>query len=74
MALSDLKIAPGRWLVANCADYPSDKNCQLVIMAPTDQREDLNEAAVAHFVSVHGHQDSADLRNGLAGVIREVDV
>ena len=36
MALSDIKIAAGSWLVANCADFPSEQNCQLVIMGPVD--------------------------------------
>ena len=74
MALNDIKVAPGSWLVANCADYPSEKNCQVVIMGPVDQREDLIAAAVGHAVSGHGHQDSPELRDGMAGLIRQVEV
>ncbi len=74
MALSDIKVANGSWLVANCADFPSEQNCQLVIMGPAGQREDLVAAAAAHAVDSHGHQDSAELRSGLAGILREVDV
>ena len=74
MALSDIRAAAGTWLVANCADYPSEQNCQLVIMGPVNQREDLIAAAAAHAVNSHGHQDSAELREGLAGVVRQIDV
>lgn len=74
MALSDVKVAPGSWLVMNCADTPSDKNCQLVIMGPEQQRDDLIAAAAAHAANAHGHQDSRELREGLAGTIRQVQV
>lgn len=74
MALSDIKVASGSWLVANCADYPSEQNCQLVIMGPADQKDDLISAAAAHAVDSHGHSDSAELREGISGLIRPVTV
>ena len=74
MALSDIKVASGSWLVANCADFPSEQNCQLVIMGPADQKEDLVSAAMAHAINEHGHQDSAELRQGLSSLIRTVEV
>jgi predicted small metal-binding protein len=74
MALSDIKVAAGSWLVANCAGFPSEQNCQLVIMGPADQKDDLVSAAVAHAIEEHGHSDSAELREGLAGMIRPVTV
>ena len=74
MALSDIKVATGSWLVANCADYPSEQNCKLVMMGPTDQREDLISAAAAHAVDLHGHVDSAELRSGLGDILRQVEV
>jgi hypothetical protein len=68
--LGDIKVASGSWLVANCADFPSEQNCQLVIMGPADQKDDLVSAAVAHAIAEHGHADSAELREGLSGMIR----
>ena len=72
MALSDIKAAPGNWLVSNCADFPSEKNCQVIIMGPADQREDFTAAAAAHMVQSHGHQDSPKLREDLEKIIRPV--
>ena len=74
MALADIKVKSGAWLVANCADFPSEQNCQLVIMGPAGQREDLLSAAVAHAVNSHGHQDSPQLRNDLGGILRPIEV
>ena len=74
MALADIKVANGSWLVANCADFPSEKGCQLVIMGPADQREDLVSAAVAHAIGEHGHQDSPQLRTDLGNLLRPVEV
>ncbi len=74
MALSDIRVANGSWLVANCADFPSEKNCQLVMMGPAGQKEDLVAAAVAHAVNSHGHPDSPQLRNDLGNLLREVEV
>ena len=73
MALSDIKVASGSWLVANCGDIPSDNGCQLVVMGPANQKEDLVEAAVAHAIT-HGHPDSAELREALSGLLRPVEV
>ena len=74
MALSDIKVASGSWLVANCADFPSEKNCQLVIMGPAGQKEDLVSAAAAHAINSHGHQDTPQLRSDLGSMIRAVEV
>ncbi len=65
MEFSDLALRRGKWLVANCGSFPSEKNCQLVIMAPEDQRDDLVEAASAHAIKVHGHEDAPELRREL---------
>ena len=73
MALSDIKVASGSWLVANCGDFPSDNNCQLVIMVPSNQKDDLVEATIAHAVT-HGHEDTAELREMISGEVRSVEV
>ena len=73
MDLSRLGIQ-GRWLLANCGKYPSEKNCKLVLMAPEDQKEDLLEAAVAHAVKTHQHQDSLELRNEIGNLFESVEI
>lgn len=62
MDLRELGAAPGKWLIGNCGKMPSERNCQLIMMAPESQREDLLGAAVAHAVRDHGHQDTPGLR------------
>jgi predicted small metal-binding protein len=47
----------------DCREYPSVMNCTIAISANTDQ--ELLEAAVQHAVSVHGHADTPELREGL---------
>jgi hypothetical protein len=72
MDLSSLGVK-GRWLTANCGKYPSEKNCKLVMMAPEDQREDLLDAAVAHSVKTHGHQDTPELRGEINKLLENVE-
>lgn len=49
--------------------YPSEKNCTVIISA--DTRKELVDAAAQHAVTVHGHQDSPELRKQLEGMISE---
>jgi hypothetical protein len=72
MSLNDLGLK-GKWVVANCGKFPSERNCKLVIMAPEDQRQDLIDAAAAHAVKSHGHQDSAQLRKDLDGFLETIE-
>ena len=44
----------------DCREFPSEKGCTVAICADNDV--ELLEAAVQHAVAVHGHQDSAELR------------
>ena len=74
MELKELGLTSGQWLVANCGNYPSEKNCKVVLMAPESQRDDLVEAAAAHAIHAHGHQDTPELRSGLSGVIESITV
>ena len=53
----------------DCREYPSDIGCTVAIAADTD--EELLEAAVQHAVSVHGHEDTPELRRQLTGLFRE---
>lgn len=47
----------------DCRETPSISNCSIAISA--DSAEELEEAAVQHAMSVHGHQDSPELREGI---------
>jgi len=53
----------------DCREYPSDMNCTVSIFADSD--EELLEAAVQHAVSVHGHEDTEELRDQLRSAFRE---
>ena len=43
----------------DCRDFPSEKNCTLVIAGTEDE---VLKAATEHAVSSHGHQNSSELR------------
>jgi predicted small metal-binding protein len=45
--------------VADCRDYPSEMNCSLTIAG---EEQEVVRAAAEHAVSVHGHDDSPELR------------
>jgi len=46
-------------MVADCRNYPSESGCTLTIAG---ERDEVITAAAQHAVSVHGHQDDAELR------------
>jgi hypothetical protein len=48
--------------VADCRDFPSEKNCTLTISGEEDE---VVLAATEHAVSVHGHEDSEEVRTWL---------
>ncbi|MGW6457589.1 DUF1059 domain-containing protein [Streptomyces sp. NPDC055078] len=45
--------------VADCRSFPSEMDCTLTISGEEDE---VVRAATEHAVSVHGHQDSPELR------------
>jgi len=53
----------------DCREYPSVMNCTLALSA--DSEDELLEAAVQHAVTVHGHQDSADLRTMIRKAMKD---
>ena len=53
----------------DCREYPSQMNCTVTIFADSDV--ELLEAAVQHAVSVHGHDDTPELREQLQKAFRE---
>ena len=74
MDLKSLNLGRGKWVVANCGKFPSEKNCQLVIMAPVSQQADLVDAAAAHAEKNHGHQNNPALRRDLEKFFEVVEV
>lgn len=52
----------------DCREFPSDQGCTVAICA--DDEKELLEAAVQHAVAVHGHQDSAELRQQIAALLK----
>ncbi|MFD7920760.1 DUF1059 domain-containing protein [Streptomyces sp. NPDC059740] len=54
--------------VADCRDYPSESNCTLTISGEEDE---VVRAAAEHAVSVHGHDDSPEMREQIRGMLKE---
>jgi len=46
-------------VMADCRRWPSDANCSLTILGEEDE---VVRAAAEHAASVHGHEDTPDLR------------
>jgi hypothetical protein len=52
----------------DCGEYPSEKNCTLKISGTEDE---VLEAATAHAVATHGHDDSPEFREQLRGMLKD---
>lgn len=50
----------------DCRKAPSDTHCTLMISGEEDE---VFQAAIAHAVAVHGHEDSAELREMIRGML-----
>ncbi len=57
-------------MMADCRRFPSDSNCSLVIIGEYDE---VSRAAAEHAVSVHGHEDTAELRAQVAQVLEPAE-
>jgi predicted small metal-binding protein len=53
----------------DCRKVPSENNCSLSIAGTEDE---VLDAAVAHAVAKHGHQDTPELRDTLRGGLETV--
>jgi predicted small metal-binding protein len=53
----------------DCREFPSESHCTVAIAADSDQ--ELLEAAVQHAVSVHGHDDTPELRSQLKQLFKD---
>ena len=54
--------------VADCREMPSESECTLTIAGEEDE---VLKAATEHAVSVHGHTDSAELREQIRGMLKD---
>jgi Protein of unknown function (DUF1059) len=52
--------------MADCRRFPSESDCSLTIIG---EEEELVRAAAEHAVSVHGHEDTPELREQIRGML-----
>jgi hypothetical protein len=52
--------------VADCRRFPSESNCSLTIIG---DEEEVVRAAAEHAVTVHGHEDTPELREQVKGLL-----
>ena len=52
----------------DCRDYPSEKSCSLKI---SGTEEEVLEAAAQHAASVHGHANTAELREQIRSMLKD---
>ena len=51
----------------DCRDFPSDKNCTLAI---SGSEEEVLDLAVLHASTVHGHQNTPELREQIRSMLK----
>jgi predicted small metal-binding protein len=54
--------------VADCREFPSESGCTLTISGEEDE---VVRAASEHAVSVHGHDDTPELREQIRGMLHD---
>ncbi|MER6913725.1 DUF1059 domain-containing protein [Streptomyces sp. NPDC000594] len=54
--------------VADCRRFPSESGCTLTISGSEDE---VVRAATEHAVSVHGHEDTPDLREQIRTLLED---
>jgi predicted small metal-binding protein len=54
----------------DCREYPSEKGCTLRISGTEDE---VLDAAVQHATSVHGHENTAEFREQLRGMLKDAE-
>ncbi len=57
-------------VMADCRRWPSETNCSLVIIGEEDE---VVRAAAEHAASVHGHEDSPEMREQLQGLLEPAE-
>jgi len=56
--------------MADCRRWPSDSNCSLTIIG---EQEEVVRAAAEHASSVHGHEDTPEMREQLREFLEPAD-
>lgn len=54
--------------VADCRAFPSESGCTLTISGEEDE---VVRAASEHAASVHGHEDTPELREQIRGMLQD---
>jgi hypothetical protein len=57
-------------MMADCRRFPSESDCSLVIIGEEDE---VVRAGAEHAASVHGHEDTPELREQLRGLLEPAD-
>jgi len=57
-------------VMADCRRFPSDSNCSLTIIGDEDE---VIRAAAEHSASVHGHEDTPELRDQIRGMLEPAE-
>ena len=57
-------------VMADCRRFPSEVNCSLTIIG---EEEEVVRAAVEHAVSVHGHEDTPEMRDQVREFLEPAD-
>lgn len=56
--------------MADCRRFPSESNCSLTIIG---EEEEVIKTAAEHATSVHGHEDTPELREQVRGMLEPED-
>jgi hypothetical protein len=56
--------------VIDCRRFPAEKPCSIVI---SGTENDVLDLAVLHATSVHGHEDTPELRNKIRSMLQDDD-
>ena len=54
--------------IADCRDFPSETDCTLTI---SGQEAEVLMAALQHAIAVHGHEDTAEVREWLRANLKD---
>jgi predicted small metal-binding protein len=57
-------------VMADCRRFPSESNCSLVIIGEEDE---VVRAAAEHAASVHGHEDTPEMRQQLLELLEPAE-
>jgi predicted small metal-binding protein len=57
-------------MMADCRRFPSESKCSLTIIG---EEEEVIRAAAEHAASVHGHEDTPELREQVKGMLEPED-